>query len=82
MHISSIVAHVDPAQAARVRAAINRVAGLATHAASAEGKLVVTIEAATEAESIALMEQVRTLAGVLSVAMVFHQYKPDPDQEP
>lgn len=81
MHIFSIVAHVDPAQAARVRAAIGRVAGLATHAASAEGKLVVTIEAATEAESIALMEQVRTLAGVMSVAMVFHQYEPDPDQE-
>ena len=81
MHISSIVVHVDPAAAARVRAAIDRLAGLETHAASAEGKLVVTIEAASDAESIALMDQVRALPGVLSVAMVFHQYEPDPEQE-
>ncbi len=81
VHISSIVVHVDPTVAARVRAAIDRVDGLETHAASAEGKLIVTIEAPGDAESIALMDEVRLMPGVLSVAMVFHQYEPDPEQE-
>ncbi len=82
MHISSIVVHVDPAAAARLRAAIDSLAGLQTPAASAQGKLVVTIEAPGDTESIALMDQVRALPGVLSVAMVVDRYEPDPEQVP
>lgn len=81
MHISSIVVHVDPAAVARVRAGIDSLAGLQTHAATAEGKLVVTIEAASDGESVALMDQVRALPDVLAVAMVFHQCETDPEME-
>ncbi len=81
MHISSIVAHVVPTAALRVRAAIDSVAGLEIHAATDDGKLVVTIEAPSEGESVALMDQVRALDGVIAVAMVFHQCETDPEQE-
>lgn len=81
MHISSVIVHVDPTAAARVRAAIDSLAGLQTHATSAEGKLVVTIEAASDGESVALMDQVRALPDVLAVAMVFHQCETDPEME-
>lgn len=81
MHISSIVVHVDPSATARLQAVIDGLAGLETHAATEAGKLVVTIEAPSEGKSIALMDAVRALPGVHSVAMVFHQYEPDPEQE-
>jgi nitrate reductase NapD len=81
MHISSIVVHADPTAAARVRAAIDSVAGLEVHAATDDGKLVVTIEAPGEGESIALMDQVHALPDVLAVAMVFHQCETDPEEE-
>lgn len=81
MHISSIVVHADPVVTARVRGAIDAVPGLETHAATDDGKLVVTIEAPSEEASVTLVESVRALPGVLCVAMVFHQFEPDPDQE-
>ena len=79
--ISSVVVHVDPPGVGRVRALIDAMPGLQTHAATDDGKLVVTIEAASEDTSIALMETVRTLPGVLAVALVFHKFETDPDQE-
>jgi nitrate reductase NapD len=81
VHISSIVVHVNPSHSVRLQAAIGRLAGLETHAATATGKLVVTIEAPSEDESIAAMDAVRALPGVFSVAMVFHQFEPDPEEE-
>jgi nitrate reductase NapD len=81
VHISSIVVHVNPSQATRVQVAIDALAGLETHAATATGKLVVTIEAPSEDASIAAMDVVRALPGVHSVAMVFHQFESDPEEE-
>ena len=81
VHISSIVVHVDPAAAAHARAQIDALPGLQTHAASDDGKLVVTIEAPSEGESMQLMNNVNALPGVLAVAMVFHQCEADPEME-
>ena len=81
MHISSIVVHVDPAAATHARAQIDALPGLQTHAASDDGKLVVTIEAPSEGESMQLMNNVNALPGVLAVAMVFHQCEADPEME-
>ena len=79
--ISSIVVHVTPTAVARVRTLIDTLPGVQTHAASDDGKLVVTIEAPSEGESVALMEAVRALPDVLAVAMVFHQCETDPEME-
>ncbi len=51
------------------------------HAASAEGKIVVTLETADAQRSMELFERIGALAGVESVAMVYHQIETDPDQE-
>jgi periplasmic nitrate reductase NapD len=81
LHISSIVVHAEPAAVASVRALIEAVSGLEVHAATDDGKLVVTIEAASDHDSITHVDAVRALPGVLAVAMVFHQFEPDPEQE-
>jgi nitrate reductase NapD len=81
LHISSILVHADPPGVACVRGLIDAMPGLETHAATDDGRLVVTIEAPSEDASISLIDNVRTLPGVLAVAMVFHQFEPDPDQE-
>jgi periplasmic nitrate reductase NapD len=81
LHISSIVVHIDPKALACVSGAVAGIPGLETHAATNDGKLVVTIEAPTDSESVALMDSVRALPGVLAVAMVFHQCETDPEQE-
>lgn len=81
MNISSIVVHADPVAATRVRDTIDTVPGLETHAVTDDGKLIVTIEAPSEEASVTLVESVRALPGVLSVAMVFHQLESDPDRE-
>jgi len=81
MHISSIVVLADPAQAVVVREGVDALPGLQTHLATDDGRLVVTVEAASEASSIALIGAVQDLPGVLAVAMAYHQFEPDPDQE-
>ncbi len=81
MHISSHVVHVDPRVLPKTRAAIDAIEGLETHAASNDGRVVVTIEADSEATSLDLVGQMSALPGVLAVAMVFHQFEPHPEQE-
>lgn len=81
MHISSIVVHADPAAVVGLRASIDALPGLQTHAASDDGKLVVTIEVPSEGESMQRMNTVNALPGVIAVAMVFHQCETDPDEE-
>ena len=81
MHISSIIVHAEPPAVESVRMLIEAIPGLEVHAATDDGKLVVTIEAATDHDSITHTDTVRALPGVLAVAMVFHQFEPDPEQE-
>lgn len=81
MHISSIVVHVDPGVVERVRGFLEAMPGLDVHAATDDGKLVVTIETDSDHASITSVEAVRAMPGVLSVAMVFHQFESDPEQE-
>lgn len=81
MHISSHVVHVDPSVLSATRVAIDALPGLESHAASDDGRVIVTIEADSEGASMALVGQMSELPGVLAVAMVFHQYEPNPEQE-
>lgn len=81
MNISSLVLHVRLDRADSLRQRLQGLAGAEVHAASAAGKLIVTIETAGDADTMAMFETISQMNEVLSAAMVYHQTESDPDKE-
>jgi periplasmic nitrate reductase NapD len=78
VNISSLVVHVKPEQARAVQAQWREWPGVEVHAAAPDGRLVVTIDVATDAEASATFDRIRAQPGVMSAALVYHQFEPDP----
>ena len=81
MNVSSLIVNAQVGQAHAVQALLTQQAGVEIHAASPEGKLIVTIETDSDRETIAAYERISKTDGVLSAAMVYHQIESEPDQE-
>ncbi len=81
MNISSIIVHAKPTELASVRGSLEQIPGVEIHAATDDGKLVVTIESDTDGETASTFDRINTMDGVMSAAMVFHQFEPDPEKE-
>lgn len=79
-HVSSLVVHAYPERQDSVRAALLAMAGVEIPAEGA-GKLVVTLETASEDEIVSRLHEITFLDGVLSAALVYHHHEPLPDQE-
>ena len=77
MNISGIVVHASPDKIETVRAQLEKIPGVEVHAASAEGKMVVTIEKPDDREITDLFDEIGKTSGVLSTAMVYHHFEPD-----
>jgi nitrate reductase NapD len=77
MNISGIVVHASPDKLDKVRALLEEIPGVEVHAASAEGKMVVTIEKPGDREITDLFDEISKTSGVLSTAMVYHHFEPD-----
>lgn len=77
MNISGIVVHAHPDTIDQVRAQLEQIPGVEVHAASPEGKMVVTIEKPNDREITDLFEEIGRIQGVLSTAMVYHHFEPD-----
>ncbi len=71
MSISGILVHTQPERVEPVRQALSSLPGVEVHAATAEGKLVVTVEEDDHEMGRAAM-QFHTIEGVLSAAMIYH----------
>jgi len=80
MNISSLIVHAQASAREGVRASLARIPGVEVHAESADGKFVVTIEAETEGETAGLFDRIYLMDGVMSAAMVYHQFEADPEQ--
>ena len=74
-HVSSLVIHVRHEHLAQVRAALAGMPEIEIHA-EAGGKLVVTLETASEGDIVARLNEISLLDGVLSAALVFHHFEP------
>lgn len=72
IHVAGIVVHARPQRLQSVRDAIAALASVEVHGASAEGKLVVTIESATPAEVLSRIDAIHQIEGVLSAVIVYH----------
>jgi nitrate reductase NapD len=80
MNISSIVVDSRPERRVDVQQALSLLEGVEIHAVSPEGKLVVTVETSTDAGTTDLFAQISAVDGVMSVALVYHQF--EPEEEP
>ena len=77
MNISGIVVRARPEKLDEVRMALDRLDGVEVHAANAEGKLVVTVEAAGERQLADRVLGIESVPGVLAASLVYHQYEDD-----
>jgi nitrate reductase NapD len=71
LHIAGIVVHAAPQGVQALAASIAGLTGAEVHAASRDGKLVVTLEAASAREIASRMEQIQSLEHVISAALVY-----------
>jgi nitrate reductase NapD len=71
LHITSLVVHSTPKRVQGVSDLIAALPGAVVHAASAAGKLVVTLEAGTGDEILSQINAIQRTDGVLSAALVY-----------
>lgn len=76
IHISSLVVHSRPEQAAAIARYLEGMEGVAVHGGVEVGKLVVTLETTTEAQVVERLNVIQLLDGVLAATLVFHHYEP------
>lgn len=81
MNISSVIVHARPGHAAEVQRALAAITGVEVHAASDEGKLIITIESPGDRETADTFEAISKMDYVMSASMVYHQTEADPEAE-
>jgi nitrate reductase NapD len=72
VNITGILVSAQPGQAERLRAELTAMAGVEVHAVTPEGRMVVTVERATDREMTEAFDAINRLPGVLSAALVYH----------
>ncbi len=81
MNISSVLVSARPERVKQVQDGLLAFAGVEVHAATEEGRLIVTIEAESDRAVADMFETINQQPGVLSVSMVYHHNESDPDEE-
>ena len=81
MNISSVLVNTRPERMAQVQEGLLALSGVEVHAATEDGRLIVTIEADSDQAVANMFAEINQQPDVLSVAMVYHQYESDPDEE-
>lgn len=71
LHIASLVVHAAPRSVAAVAQAISALPGAEVHASSANGKLVVTLEAPSADTVSQQVNSIQHIDGVFSAALVY-----------
>lgn len=81
MNVSSIVVIPHPQHVEAVVGALDAIDGVEVAAVSPEGRIVATIEAEGDAETIQTYELISHLDGLMSASMVYHQKEDQPEVE-
>jgi periplasmic nitrate reductase NapD len=81
MNISSLIVDVQPAAMTALRNELTRWPGVEIHAATSLGKLVLTVETASEGDTTDTFARIGALGGVMSVALAYHHIEPEPELE-
>ncbi|MBW3759574.1 chaperone NapD [Aeromonas jandaei] len=73
-HVSSLVVLTQPTLRHQLAEEIAALDGAEIHAVTDEGKLVVTLEGASQRPIMAAIDAIQALPGVLSAALIYHQF--------
>jgi periplasmic nitrate reductase NapD len=74
MHISSLIVDARPQDAAALRDTLSAWEGVDVHAVTDTGRLIVTLDTDTAAQTQALFSRIGAEPGVMSLALVYHQH--------
>jgi nitrate reductase NapD len=77
MNISGIVLRTRPEHSGEVQATLAALPGVEVHAATGDGRLVLTLEDAGTASAADTFVRLHDIRGVMSVAMIY-QYSDEP----
>jgi len=80
VHISSLVVHSRPEHARAVADHLRGMDGVGVCGGTAAGKIIVTLETATEGEVVERLNTIQLLDGVLAATLVFHHFEPLQEQ--
>jgi nitrate reductase NapD len=72
LNITGILVAAQPGQAEPLRERLAAMPGVEVHAVTPEGRLVVTVERASDGEMTAAFDDINRLPGLLSAALVYH----------
>lgn len=78
MNISSVVLRSRPEALSAVRDSLAALPGVEVHAATCDGRLVITLQDAATASAADTFVKLHDIAGVMSVAMIY-QYSDGPE---
>ena len=73
VHVSSILVHCANRRFAAIAGAIGRLGGAEVHASDPAGKLIVTLETRSEAETLDRIGAISALDGVMAASLVSHK---------
>lgn len=73
LHIASVLVHAHSAFLKEVKAGILAKDGAEIAHADAAGRLIVTLETASEANIVSTLTDIQLLTGVVSASLVYHQ---------
>ncbi|MHC9245232.1 chaperone NapD [Aeromonas jandaei] len=73
-HVSSLVVLTQPTLRHQLAEEIAALDGVEIHAVTDEGKLVVTLEGASQRPIMAAIDAIQAMPGVLSAALIYHQF--------
>ncbi len=76
IHVVSLVVYAYPSRVAEISDAVGRLPGAEVHANDGRGKLVVVVEAGSDADMTAVIGRVDRTAGVICTALVYQQTEP------
>ena len=76
IHIAGALVHSRPLNLMQIIRAIDAIDGAQVYQSSAEGKVVVVVEAATGKQVLDVLDVVRALPGVLNVSLVYQHAEP------
>lgn len=76
LHIAGIVVFADQSHLESVASCIGAIPMATIHAATPDGKMVVTLEADSTQRTLDYLDAIRALPGVMNVAMVYQHAEP------
>jgi nitrate reductase NapD len=81
INISSVIIGALPDDATQVAEQLRLLEGVEVHVVNEDGRIIVSIESASEGATVTTFETIHRMPGVLSASLVYHQYESDPDEE-